>query len=203
MADVPKRYFQRFFLLLGFMFVALLLISAFWIHDKNKLEKLEVEIATRFEVFKSYNKSKDYYFPSSIKILDPRGKFIPIRKFGGKYTILNIWATWCSPCVKELPSLNRLNKMLQYDSGWRVIAVSIDSKKNLPKVAIFTERYGIYDIANYHDYNFGLQKNINISKLPMTLIISKSGRVLYEMHGKAVWHDRSMVEFLELVRKVY
>ncbi len=202
MADIPKRYFERFFILGGFIFVILLLLGAFWINNKSKLEVVEVGFAAKFNEFKTY-KNGDYYMPSSIKILGPSGNFVRIRKFGGKYTVLNIWATWCAPCVKELPSLARLNEILPYESGWRIMAVSIDSKKNLPKVALFAKRYGAEKIANYNDYNMELQKSIDVNRLPMTLIIGKSGRILYEMHGAALWHDRSVIEFLELVRKVY
>ncbi len=202
MADVPKRYFERFFMLAGFIFVTLILLGAFWINNKKKLEVEEVNFAAKFKEFKTY-KGGDYYLPSSIKILGPAGDFVSIRKFGGKYTILNIWATWCAPCVKELPSLGRLAQILPYESGWRVMAVSVDTKKNLPKVALFAKRYGVENIANYNDYNMELQKSINVHKLPMTLIINRSGRILYEMHGAALWHDKGVIDFLDLVRKVY
>ncbi len=201
MAEVPKRYFERFFVLAGFIFVTLLLLGAFWIHNKSKLEAAEVSMTAKFKEFKIY-KNDSYYLPA-IKILGPKGDFINIRKFGGRYTVLNIWATWCGSCIKELPSLGRLNKMIPYEKGWQVIAISIDFKENLPKVAKFTKLYGVEDIANYNDYNMELQKNINVSKLPMTLIVNKSGRILYEIHGAAVWHDKAVIDFLDLIRKVY
>ncbi len=201
MADVPKRYFERFFLLAGFISIILFILGAFWIYNENKLSIAEVSFAAKFKDFKIYRDSK-YYFPA-VKILGPEGDFVSIKKFGSEYIVLNIWATWCAPCVKELPSLHKLSQLLPYDSDWKVIAVSIDNKKNLPKLARFTKHYGVENIANYNDYNLELQKNINVSKLPMTLIINKSGRILYEMHGAAIWHDRAVVEFLDLIRKVY
>ena len=200
MADVPKRYFQRFFVLAGFIFIALLLMGAFWMHNSSKLDAVESNIASKFKSFEIYENEK--YLPS-IKILGPKGDFVNIQKAGGRYIILNIWATWCSPCVKELPSLQRLSDILPYESGWKVMAVSVDTKKNLPKVAKFAAHYKVDDIANYHDYNLELQNNIDVDRLPMTLIIGKSGRILYEIHGAAIWHDRDMVDFLELVRKVH
>lgn len=200
MAEIPKRYFQRFFTLGGIFFVVFILFFVIWTNDKAKLEKLESSISYRFKEFKVYK--NDVYLPK-IKLLGPNGAFVNFRKNGGKHTILNIWSTRCKPCINNLTSLSRLNKTLPYDSNWRVIAVSVDKKSNLGKVAKLSKHYGVEKIANYNDYNSDLQKNIKVSRLPMTLIINKSGRILYEIHGMALWHDKDIVDFLSLVNKVH
>lgn len=200
MSDSPKRYFERFIFWGSFLAMFVILKFVFWIHNTNKLAITEQNMASHFKKFKTYE--QDIYLPST-KIAGPNGKIIDLKKNDGKYTVLNIWATWCTPCVKELPSLKKLNKALPYNSGWRIIAVSIDAKNNLKKLTTHTKRYNVEKIANYYDYNLELQKNVNIKNLPMTLIISKSGKILYEIYGEANWQDKEIIAFLNLVEKVH
>ena len=200
MAEVPKNYFNRFFLIASFAIILIVFWAALQIYYGYKLEHAERDITAHFKLFKIHEES--VYLPS-IDVAGPNGDIIDLMENDGKYTVLNIWATWCTPCVKELESLRRLDSMLKYDSGWRVVAVSIDLKKNLPKVAKFTQKYKVEHIANYHDYNSDIQKAINVQKLPRTLFLSPSGRIIYEVYGDALWHQKEVVEFLDLVRKVH
>ncbi len=200
MAKTPKNYFEKFFLMGSFVVILLVLMSVMWINNSNKLEKMEVSVAHNFREFKTYKEPR--YLPS-VEILDPNGEIINLKKTEGQYTVLNIWATWCTPCVKELPALAELHNRLPFDSKWRVIAVSIDSPKNMSKVFSFTERLNISDIANYSDYNLELQKIINVEKLPLTLIINNKGRILYQIYGSAFWYDKEIIDFLNLIKKVY
>ena len=200
MADIPQKRLQHFLFWGSFILVFIVFRFAVWINNHHKIQKAEERISHHFKEFRTYK--KDFFLPS-IKVAAPNGDVIDLKNNHRTYTILNIWATWCTPCIKELPSLKKLNELLSYDSGWRIIAVSIDTKENLEKLATFTTRYKVEDIANYHDYNLELQKNINIKKLPMTFIINKSGKVLYKIHGDALWQDKEIIDFLNLVKKVY
>jgi len=200
MAEVPKRYFERFFVLGGFAFIAFLFWGAYWMQNGRKLQLAEKILSSRFTEFIIYKENK---YLSNVNILSPNGDFVSVIGDGRKYTVLNIWKTTCSPCVKNLMSLNRLNEVLPYELAWRVIAVSVDDNNNLPNVSKFASHFKVGNIANYNDYNFELQKHIDVSRLPMTLILNKSGRILYELRGAKLWHDRTMVDFLDLVRKVH
>ncbi len=101
-----------------------------------------------------------------------------------------------------MPSLKKLDQKLGYrGSDWQVRAVSIDSADNIDKVAAFVKRYNVRDVAAYHDIQYNLQKEINISKLPTTYLVKPSGEIMYEIQGEAVWHDLQIIEFLELVSK--
>ncbi|MGH1377689.1 MAG: TlpA disulfide reductase family protein [Alphaproteobacteria bacterium] len=170
------------------------------IYNRNKLDKIELEMASEFKTLRTYENKK--YLPS-IKVAAPDGGVVDLSKSKGKYTILNVWATWCTPCVKELASLRGLQKSLPHDSKWRVVAVSIDSKDKLPQVAKYTSHYKVENIANYFDYNLELQSNLSVSKLPMTLIVNPSGRILYQIYGDARWHSKSILEFMDTISKVH
>ncbi len=199
MADIPSKFFDRFVLFGGVLSVFLALWVALNIHSGVKLEDVEFDIAGKFQEFKMYD---DHYDLPSIKVANLSGEFVDVMDSDGDYIVLNIWATWCSACIKELPSLSGLSKTLSYDSGWRVIAVSIDSPDKVEKVFEFVTRYNVENVAGFHDYNLELQKNIVINKLPMTLILNNSGRVLYEIYGDAEWNRQEIVDFLNLVRRV-
>ncbi|PCI56851.1 MAG: hypothetical protein COB36_00840 [Alphaproteobacteria bacterium] len=200
MSDVPKGFITRFFWIGAIGLVFAIYSTATGIHNKNRLERAEAKIVSRFKSLKSY---KDKVFLPSIKVAAPDGSIIDLSKSHGKYTILNVWATWCTPCVRELSSLRRLNKTFAFDSDWRIVAVSIDSKSNLSKVAKYTAHYHVENIANYIDYNLELQNHFNIEKLPMTLIVNPSGRILYKIHGDVLWHDKAITGFMDLITKVY
>ncbi len=200
MADVPVNYLERYFLPAGLIFVFFVSWAVFNIHNYTKLKQFEIEITSKFKILKI---NEDPVYIPDMEIAGPAGDIIKLSDNNDKYTVMNIWATWCAPCVKELASLRRLSEVLPYDSGWRVIAISIDSEESLPKVAEFTAKYKVEDIANYYDYSGALQKAVNIEKLPMTLLIDNRGRILYEVYGDAFWHDKEIVDFLKLIRKVY
>ncbi|PCK00261.1 MAG: hypothetical protein COA45_00300 [Zetaproteobacteria bacterium] len=200
MGDVPQGLVTRFYWVGAIALVFAVYTAASSIHNRNKLISAEVKVASKFKSIESYNNR--VYLPS-INVAAPDGGIVDLSDSNGKYTILNVWATWCAPCVRELPSLRRLDKTFAYDSKWRIVAVSIDSKNNLSKVASFTARYDVEHIANYIDYNLELQNAFNIEKLPMTLLISPSGRILYKIHGEAFWHDRVIIDFMDLITKAH
>ncbi|PCJ02205.1 MAG: hypothetical protein COB14_02440 [Alphaproteobacteria bacterium] len=200
MSDVPKGFIKRFFWLGAFALVAGMSYTGSNIYNKNQLDRMEMKVQSKFKTIQTYKNA--VYLPS-IKVAAPSGGIVDLKDNDGKYTVLNVWATWCAPCVRELESLRRLSKSFSYDSKWRIVAVSIDSKKNFPKVAAYTERYHVEKIANYLDYNADLQNHFNIEKLPMTLIVNPSGRIIYKIHGDVFWHDKAITDFMELITKVY
>lgn len=191
--------FEKYFLLMGLAFTAVVTYWAINIYHNYKFERIEEKTVPYFKEIKKYPDAT--YLPRT-RVADPKGSIVDISKHN-TYTVLNVWATWCTPCVKELPALKRLDETLTYQDGWRVIAVSVDSKTNLEKVALFTKRLDVEDIANYHDINFELQKNINVDKLPMTLILNPSGRIIYQIYGEAFWYDQQIVDFIRFIPKIY
>lgn len=200
MSDSYRGFWDRYLLFIGAIFIALIYYSASWILAYVQLQTAEKKVVSEFKWFKVYD--YDAYLPA-IDVLDPTGKSVNITNSGGRYTVLNIWATWCAPCVRELPSLKLLNTTLQRDKKWRVLAVSIDFQENLEKLSAFTKKYDVEEIANYYDYKRGIQKNVNVGSLPVTLILNPSGKILYEIHGDAIWHSKEVIDFLRLVEKVH
>ncbi|MGH1376553.1 MAG: TlpA family protein disulfide reductase [Alphaproteobacteria bacterium] len=150
------------------------------------------------DLFRNITKiEEETFFPEGIEIEDRDGNMVALFDSGeGQFTVLNLWATWCPSCIKELPSLSRLNSSVVSKKGWRVMAVSIDMNDQRGKVLDFIEERNLSEVAAYFDSNLSLQKNMNIRGLPVTWILDDKGRILYEITGIAEWDRLAIISFL-------
>jgi peroxiredoxin len=104
--------------------------------------------------------------------------------YAGHVTLINIWATWCLPCVSEMPSLDRLYHRYE-NRGFRVAAVSID-KTDSTRVLQFTRRLGLsFDIL--HDRSGDIQSAYQTIGVPTSLLIDSQGRIAYIALGAKDW----------------
>ncbi|MDP3257462.1 TlpA family protein disulfide reductase [Bosea sp. (in: a-proteobacteria)] len=115
--------------------------------------------------------------------------------FQGRFVLLNVWATWCPPCVKEMPSLDRLQAM-KGDSSFEVVALSID-RQGLEVVAPFFKRMGLSNLAIYLDREARSMPALRITGLPTTVLIDPSGREVARWPGAREWDERSTESEIE------
>jgi thiol-disulfide isomerase/thioredoxin len=121
----------------------------------------------------------------STAFLDPDGRPIKLDAYRGRLVLLNLWATWCAPCVKELPSLYRLQAALGGER-FQVLLVSVD-RKGLDVAAPFLERLGIATLRTAADPKSELARAFGTSGLPTSVLIDAEGRVVGRMLGDAEW----------------
>jgi cytochrome c biogenesis protein CcmG, thiol:disulfide interchange protein DsbE len=121
------------------------------------------------------------------------GDPVLLSSYLGDVVVLNIWATWCAPCVYEMPALQRLHEQLA-DDGVRVVAVSVDAAAGgfgafgQPggDVREFRDRYGLtFDIL--HDPSGRIQSRYQVNGLPTTFIIDREGRIRRKVLGARDW----------------
>lgn len=125
---------------------------------------------------------------------DGNGREASLAEFGGRTILLNVWATWCPPCVEEMPTLDALQAELGGD-GFEVVALSIDSAG--PEVVRkFYERTGLAFLKLYIDESTRAAATLGAFGLPVTLLIDPEGRELGRLVGPAEWDDPEMVAFL-------
>ena len=105
----------------------------------------------------------------------PDGKPMKVADFKGKPLLVNLWATWCAPCVKELPTLDKLAAA----GAIKVVAVSEDTGPNASVVA-FLKSHDIGTLAPYQDSKMGLTGALG----PDTVLPTS---ILFDAHGKEVW----------------
>ena len=102
----------------------------------------------------------------------------------GRVVLMNFWATWCAPCVREMPSLKRLQAAFD-KSVFEVILISVDRDPRV--IAPFYERLGLDNMAVYHDPRSRLSRQPAIGGLPSTLLIDRNGNEVGRVAAAAEW----------------
>jgi thiol-disulfide isomerase/thioredoxin len=118
------------------------------------------------------------------EFLDPDGERVTIATFAGKPLLLNLWATWCAPCVAEMPTLDALAGR---ERGLQVLAVSQDMEGQEAKVAGFFEERKLSRLEPYRDPQLGLMTDLDAAVLPTTILYDAQGREVWRMTGAADW----------------
>ena len=126
---------------------------------------------------------------------DENGKVQTLETKGYKLTALHFWATWCVPCVKELPQINAMQKKYK-NKGFRVVALSLDNK-NLGKVKKFFKNNKIDNLDILFDSNLAAFQQLKIKGLPTTIFINSEGQAVGTAEGYLNWKSKNVKEFIE------
>ena len=126
---------------------------------------------------------------------DPDGGEISLADFRGTPVLVNLWASWCAPCVKELPTLDKLSRAHAIDGQLGVIAVSQD---NGPPASVkaFLAKHKIEDLGAYHDPNMGLSGALNAEVLPTSVLYDAEGREVWRYVGDLDWTGAEAAKLL-------
>jgi peroxiredoxin len=118
----------------------------------------------------------------NVKTLD--GQQISIKDFAedGKITVLSFWATWCSPCKKELDAIADIYPDWQEEYDVEVVAVTIDTQRALAKVKPMVEAKG-WEYTVLSDANQELRQALNFQTIPQTFLLDKDGNIIYAHSG--------------------
>jgi thiol-disulfide isomerase/thioredoxin len=125
----------------------------------------------------------------------PDGNPIALTDFKGKVVLLNLWATWCAPCRKEMPYLDTLQQELGSDQ-FEVIAVSVD-RGSPEKARKFLADVGANALKFYHDPSAQLGFTLMAIGMPTTLLFDREGREIGRLVGPAEWHSPEAKELIK------
>ena len=134
---------------------------------------------------------------AAITFADESGQTRSLANFMGKVMVLNVWATWCAPCRKEMPTLDRLQAALG-GPDFDVFAVSVD-RGGIDTVRSFYAGIGVRHLAIYVDTSAQAVRQIGAVGLPTTLIIDRRGQEIGRVAGPAEWDSTDVTEFLKLI----
>src|SRR5581483_9289869 len=105
--------------------------------------------------------------------------------FRGRVVLLNFWATWCVPCVEEMPSLDKLQAQLG-SRDFTVLALSTD-REGLSIVQPFVDKIGVRNLPIYLDQSRAAQRAFGLRGIPTTMLIDREGREVGRLEGMAHW----------------
>jgi thiol-disulfide isomerase/thioredoxin len=117
---------------------------------------------------------------------DPQGRATSLSNFRGRPLLVNLWATWCGPCVKEMPTLDALAG--REDKRVQVIAISQDGEAR-DKVQRFFADHHFTALEPYLDPKLDLMSELRVDTLPTTILYDSEGKEVWRMTGMADWQS--------------
>ncbi len=117
---------------------------------------------------------------------NPDGGASDLTRFRGVPVLVNLWATWCAPCVKELPTLDRLAERHVVDGRLGVIAVSQDMGPQA-SVKAFLDQHGIRHVGAWHDPEMALTAALGVQVMPTTILYDAAGKEVWRFVGDLDW----------------
>jgi len=132
-----------------------------------------------------------------LAFVDADDKPLRLADYKGKAVLVNFWATWCAPCVKEMPSLDRLQAEVGKDK-FVVLPLSLDGPSK-PKVKPFYEDKKLANLGIYFDKGKKTMQALDVSVLPTSVLIDRQGRAIARLEGEADWDKPEAVALMKAV----
>ncbi len=132
-----------------------------------------------------------------IAFVDGTGAAKTLADFKGRVVLLNVWATWCVPCRKEMPALDRLQKDLGSDK-FEVVALSVD-RGGVEASRKFLDSISVSSLKLYVDPTAKMSSPLKIIGMPTTLLINAEGKEVGRLTGEAVWDSDDAKKLIKAV----
>ncbi len=131
--------------------------------------------------------------PKAIELSDVTGKQIQLKDFRNRVTVINFWASWCPPCIEEIPSLNRLNLKM---TGQPFNLISINYGEDRDTVLEFMQSVSV-DFPVLLDHTGQVAKQWNVISYPSTFIIDAEANIKYGVNAAIEWDNPDIIKILE------
>tara|TARA_B100001063_G_C16536340_1_gene438995 strand:+ start:23 stop:532 length:510 start_codon:yes stop_codon:yes gene_type:complete len=132
---------------------------------------------------------------NNIIFFDANKKTVKLEDYKGSLILLNFWATWCSPCKEEMPSLDALKKNPTLDNI-EIFPINI-GKDDLKKSEKFFNDLEIENLNIYFDNHITLAKDFNLRGVPTTILIDKNGKEFGRIIGSIDFGDREFLKWIK------
>ena len=152
--------------------------------DRQKGEAPQAPVATQES--KGLDRSHKGEAVPTVTFSNPDGGEFDLGKFKGSPVLVNLWASWCAPCIKELPTLQQLEQAQADEGRLGVIAVSQDQAPQGSVEAFLGER-DLGRFAAYHDPEMKLTDALKIQVMPTTILYDAGGREVWRYVGDLDW----------------
>ena len=138
------------------------------------------------------------YPAPEFSLYDLSGSQVGLSDFRGKVVLVNFWATWCAPCRREIPSMERLYRMRR-DEGFEIVAVNTE-RISASKVASFVEKYGMsFPILLNPQGDVG--SRYRVRAIPTSFLLDKNGVISWKIVGGREWESSYVLNRIDRLLK--
>jgi len=134
---------------------------------------------------------------AAVKFKDVNGKVVSLADLKGKIIFLNFWATWCPPCLAEMPSVNKLYQQFKNDED--VVFLLVDADSDFAKANAYMSRkqyqMPVYNVAS------SMPETIFKGSLPTTIVFDKMGRISFNTEGAANYASPKFIAFIKKLQQ--
>lgn len=182
---------------LNLLFVAFFLVLIFVPAAKALMIRGLMEIGLfRPDMVQPETENKAINNLPEIKFKDATGKVVDLGSLKGKVVFLNFWATWCPPCLAEMPSVNKLYTQFKDDKD--VVFILVDADSDFIKAQQYMDRKG-YQLPVYNAAS-SIPDVIFKGSLPTTVVFDKKGRISYQEAGAANYASSKFMAFIKKLK---
>ena len=139
--------------------------------------------------------NKDPKSYEDIIFKDFNNKDVNLENFKNKLIILNFWATWCKPCLEEMPSLDILQSKKKLNN-LKIFPINI-GQENILKAQKFYKELNIKNLNIYFDPTVTLAKKFSLRGIPTTILINKQGKEFARILGEVDFENEELIKWLE------
>ena len=164
---------EKLISLITFLFVFHLTLNL----KSNDIEKIQI--------------IKEPYYIDTLELMNYKETYTLLNDKPASYFIINFWASWCAPCIKEMKSLNSLQKKI---SSLRVITISQDKSLDLAKK--FFKKNKHESLEKYFDKDKKVLSKFSLRGLPTTFIVDKDYKVFAKVEGIIEWDSKLFINWL-------
>jgi len=123
-----------------------------------------------------------------VKLTDLKRRPIDLKQYQGKTIFINFWATWCKPCIEEMPSIKKAQNILRNED----LVFLLASGENVEEIDAF---------RNAHDYKFNYARienseELGIQVLPTTFIFNPEGQLIFSEQGNRKWDEKNNIDMI-------
>ncbi|WP_394203894.1 TlpA family protein disulfide reductase [Shewanella waksmanii] len=137
---------------------------------------------------------------SEIELETLTGQNINLDQYKGKVVLVNLWATWCGPCIKEIPMMEGI-RQANKDKDLVVVPVSID--ESTKDIQPFLDKHGLGDYLTYHREQYSLDEVLPANVVPATFVLDGDGNLIGFLRGYLDWGDKEVQPYLEALTQKY
>jgi thiol-disulfide isomerase/thioredoxin len=171
-------------------------------HNLPVYQSIKIDIETPaaqefLKEFAGYSVPKEKTLLPNGTVLTNDNKAVTLETItNGRWTLVNLWATWCAPCVVELPSLLRFS---QSRDDIQVLAISFDNNQTIEQLSQFMAKNKVESLKWVYDDTLQIRRGIETRGLPTSLLVNPQGEIVLIMEGHVEWDSKASQKFFDQI----